>query len=89
ETERRRKIQEKYNIENQITPKTIIKNIPESISIKIDGDKEIYDYDKLSKKEIEKNVSILEKQMLVYAKELDFEQAARLRDLIFEMKKNL
>ena len=89
ETNRRRTIQEQYNIDNNITPTTILKNIPESISIKTDADKETYDFDKLSKKEIEKNIDLLEKQMLVYAKELDFEQAAQIRDLIFELKKNL
>jgi excinuclease ABC subunit B len=89
ETNRRRKIQEQYNIDYNITPTTILKNIPDSISIKTETDLETYDYDKLSKKEIEKNIMILEKQMLVYAKELDFEQAARIRDLIFELKKNI
>ena len=89
ETNRRRTIQEQYNIDNNITPTTILKNIPESISIKTDADKETYDFDKLSKKEIEKNIDLLEKQMVVYAKELDFEQAAQIRDLIFELKKNL
>lgn len=89
ETNRRRNIQERYNIDNNITPKTILKNIPESISIKTDADQNTYDFDKLSKKEISKNIELLEKQMLVYAKELDFEQAARIRDLIFELKKNL
>lgn len=89
ETNRRRSIQERYNIDNNITPKTILKNIPESISIKTDADQNTYDFDKLSKKEISKNIELLEKQMLVYAKELDFEQAARIRDLIFELKKNL
>jgi excinuclease ABC subunit B len=88
ETNRRREIQLEYNIKNNITPQTILKNIPESISIKTDADQEAYDYAKLSKHEIEKNITILEKQMLVYAKELDFEQAARIRDLIFELKKN-
>ncbi|MDD3712375.1 MAG: excinuclease ABC subunit UvrB [Candidatus Izemoplasmatales bacterium] len=89
ETNRRRNIQDRYNIDNNITPKTILKNIPESISIKTDADQNTYDFDKLSKKEISKNIELLEKQMLVYAKELDFEQAARIRDLIFELKKNL
>jgi len=88
ETNRRREIQIRYNQDNNITPKTILKNIPDSISIKTAAEENIYDYDKLSKKEIEKNIEVLEKQMLVYAKELDFEQAARIRDLIFELRKN-
>ncbi|MDY0138545.1 MAG: excinuclease ABC subunit UvrB [Candidatus Izemoplasmatales bacterium] len=89
ETDRRRKIQEEYNLKNGIIPTTILKSIPDSISIKSDAETDTYDFDKLSKAEIEKNVVVLEKQMLVYAKELDFEQAARIRDLIFELKKNL
>ena len=89
ETNRRRMIQETYNLENNIIPKTILKNIPDAISIKTDANQDAFDYDKLSKKEIEKNVEMLEKQMMVYAKELDFEQAAKIRDLIFELKKNL
>ncbi|MFA7561312.1 MAG: excinuclease ABC subunit UvrB [Candidatus Izemoplasmatales bacterium] len=87
ETNRRRMIQVKYNEDNNITPKTILKNIPDSISIKTEAEENVYDYDKLSKKEIEKNIQVLEKQMLIYAKELDFEQAARVRDLIFELRK--
>jgi excinuclease ABC subunit B len=88
ETNRRRTIQEEYNKTNSITPKTILKNIPDSISIKTEANQDAYDFDKLSKKEIEKNIEMLEKQMMVYARELDFEQAARIRDLIFELKKN-
>jgi len=89
ETNRRRDIQIEHNLENNIIPQTIIKSIPDSISIKTEANEEIYDFKKLSKQEIEKNMRILEKQMLVYAKELDFEQAARIRDLIFELKENI
>ena len=87
ETERRREIQIQHNIDNNITPKTILKNIPKAISIKTDTDQLVDDINKLSRLEIEKNIAMLEDQMMVYAKELDFEQAARIRDLIFEMKK--
>lgn len=86
ETERRREIQMQYNKDNNITPKTIFKNIPKAISIKTDADQVVDDIAKLSKLEIEKNIQMLEDQMMVYAKELDFEQAARIRDLIYEMK---
>lgn len=89
ETNRRRSIQQQFNIDNNITPKTILKNIPESISIKTEANLDTFDYDKLTKKEVQKNIELLEKQMLVYAKELDFEQAARIRDLIFELKERL
>lgn len=86
ETERRRLIQMKYNEDNHIEPKTIFKNIPKSISIKTDANQTVDDFNQLSQEEIEKNISMLEDQMMVYAKELDFEQAARIRDLIYEMK---
>jgi excinuclease ABC subunit B len=87
ETERRREIQIQHNIDNNITPQTILKNIPKAISIKTSTDQVVDDIEKLTKAEIEKNIDMLEDQMMVYAKELDFEQAARIRDLIFEMKK--
>jgi len=87
ETERRREIQMNFNKENNITPTTIYKNIPKAISIKSDANQAVDDIEKLSKQEIEKNIAMLEDQMMVYAKELDFEQAARIRDIIFEMKK--
>ncbi len=86
ETNRRREIQVEFNEKNNITPKTIFKNIPKAISIKTDKNKPVDDLEKLSGEEIEKNIEMLEKQMMVYAKDLDFEQAARIRDLIFELK---
>ena len=87
ETERRRKIQIQYNQDHNITPTTIYKNIPKAISIKSEANQNVDDIEKLSPMEIEKNITMLEDQMMVYAKELDFEQAARIRDLIIEMKK--
>ena len=89
ETNRRRKIQNNYNIINNIKPKTILKDIHERISVKSETDKEVDDFKKLSNKEIIKNIEMLEKQMFVYAKELDFEKAAEIRDIIFELKGNL
>ena len=86
ETNRRRSIQEQYNKDNNITPKTILKNIHDRISIKTDKNEETEDFNKLSYEEITKNIEMLEKQMFVYAKELDFEQAAEIRDVIFELK---
>ncbi len=86
ETYRRRKIQAQYNIDNDISPKTIIKDIHERISIKKDNNQEVNEFDRLSKNEIIKNIDLLEKQMYVYAKELDFEKAAEIRDVIFELK---
>lgn len=86
ETNRRRQIQEQYNQIHQIEPKTIIKPIFDSISIKLE-DKEKGEIPKLTKAELDKSIAILESQMLLSAKELDFERAAELRDLLFELKK--
>jgi len=86
ETNRRRTIQDLYNKDNNITPKTILKSIHERISIQTDSKKEVKDFNKLSQKDVFKNINMLEKQMYVYAKELDFEKAAEIRDVIFELK---
>ncbi len=89
ETYRRRNIQDLYNKEHNIEPKTILKNIHERISIKSEAEKEVKDFKKLSQKDIIKNIDMLEKQMFIYAKELDFEKAAEIRDVIFELKGHL
>ena len=84
ETERRRKIQEKYNKENNIEPQTIQKEIRENISNEVEViNKPI---EKLSKREKEKTLFELEKEMKKAASELDFEKAMELRDAIFEIK---
>ena len=86
ETRRRRDIQEKYNIEHNIIPKTIIKEIKDTIS----NNEEVVDKklskDKLSKKEKEKIIDELTHQMRKAAQDLDFERASELRDIIFEMQ---
>ena len=84
ETARRRKIQEKYNEEHGIIPKTIIKEIREVISNNANVTET--KNKKLSKKEIEKNIDMIEKEMREAAKNLDFERAMELRDILFEMK---
>jgi excinuclease ABC subunit B len=89
ETNRRRSIQSAYNIQNNITPKTVFKAIHESISIKVDAKTGEIDYKRLSKNEIKKSIEILERQMRQAAKDLDFERAAELRDIIMEMKGHL
>ena len=83
ETRRRRKIQEEYNKENNIVPKTIIKEIREVISNTSEDDNKSK---KLTKKEIMKNMSLIEQEMKEAAKNLDFERAMELRDILFEMK---
>lgn len=91
ETYRRREIQEKYNTTNNIIPQTIYKDIQDEMVITRIISEDIANVDldnlsKLSKIEVDKLVSSLEKQMKEAAKELDFEQAMGLRDIIFELK---
>ena len=83
ETERRRSIQEKYNEEHGIIPKTISKEIRDLIS-NIDTEK--VDKKKVSKKERELNIEEIEQEMREAARNLDFERAMELRDILFEMK---
>ena len=85
ETKRRRTIQEKYNKEHNITPTTIIKEIREVIS-NIDLDVESKNTKKLTKKELAKTMEEIEQEMREAAKNLDFERAMQLRDILFEMK---
>ncbi len=84
ETERRRTIQNKYNQEHGIIPKTIIKEIRDVISNK-EKNKEIKP-EKLSKKEKQKLIYNIENEMKQAAKMLDFERAMELRDILFEMQ---
>ncbi|MGY3750653.1 excinuclease ABC subunit UvrB [Vagococcus acidifermentans] len=91
ETNRRRSIQEAYNQEHGIVPKTIIKEIRDLISIsKVAEEDDGYDvaeeYSRLSRPEKEDLLVRLEKEMKTAAKELDFEKAATLRDTILELK---
>mgnify|MGYP001863459784 FL=1 len=83
ETKRRRTIQEAYNKEHGITPKTIQKEITEVVTNEI---KEKASKKTISKKEKTDIVRNLEKEMQEAAKNLDFERAMELRDIIFEMK---
>ena len=83
ETARRRKIQEKYNEEHGIIPKTITKEIREIIS-NVDNSKQKTPK-KLSKKEQDLLMENLEEQMREAAKNLDFERAMELRDILFEI----
>ena len=86
ETERRRKIQEDYNIKHGITPKTIIKEIRALISNEGDKDIENKTIEKLSKKDKQEIMIKIENEMKQAAKNLDFERAMELRDILFEMK---
>ena len=84
ETNRRRSIQEKYNIENGITPKTVMKEIKEAITNEIDETK--IEKKQYSKSELKSMISRLESEMRDAASRLDFERATELRDIIFELK---
>lgn len=84
ETERRRSIQEKYNKEHGIIPKTIIKDIPEVISN--ETEKKVEKESKLSKKEKLDLIDSLTKEMKSAASNLDFERAMELRDIIFDLE---
>ena len=93
ETQRRRQIQNKYNEEHGITPTTIKKAVRDLIAIskaatesKADMEKDI---ESMSRKELEKLLKELSKQMHKAAAERDFEHAAQLRDRIIEIKKSM
>ncbi len=82
ETSRRREIQDKFNKEHGIIPKTIIKEIREVISNKAaDNDKP-----KMSASEKKELIIKIENEMKEAAKQLDFERAVELRDILFELK---
>ena len=87
ETARRRKMQEEYNKEHGIIPQTIKKEIREVISNT--DTKESKGKKKLTKKEIARNIENVEEEMREAARNLDFERAMELRDILFEMKSNL
>lgn len=86
ETNRRRTIQETFNLKYNVTPITVQKDIRANISIKEDMVEEEKKYKKISKKDRKMMIDELESEMRMAAKNLDFERAAELRDLIFEIK---
>ena len=89
ETNRRRKIQNDYNVKHNIVPHTIIKEIKEPETL-VNKEKLLDDYKnqnkKLAKKSLDELINSLTKDMKEAAKNLDFEQAASLRDMILELK---
>ena len=90
ETKRRREIQNQYNMENGIIPRTIIKEIRPPIH---NSDDEVAEMIKLSHKgsrqEIQNKIKELEKEMKQAAKVFEFERAAEIRDIILELKAGL
>ena len=93
ETNRRREIQEAYNEEHGITPTTIKKAVRDLIAVsRAVAETEVKlkkDPESMSRKELKNLISQLEKQMRQAAADLNFEQAAELRDKMIELKKNL
>lgn len=88
ETERRRAIQHAYNIEHNITPKTITKKVAEVLEISKHSDDDVYNSKgkRLTKEEKQKLIEALTKEMKAAAKLLEFEHAAYLRDKIEKLK---
>lgn len=93
ETERRRTIQEEYNKAHGITPTTIKKAVRDLIAVSKavakTEDKLKKDPESMNRKELTKLIAQVEKQMRAAAADLNFEQAAELRDKMIELKKNL
>lgn len=91
ETNRRRSVQEVYNKEHGIVPKTIVKNIRDLIAITHEVEKEdapstAKDFKKMSQEQRREAIELLELDMRAAAKALDFEKAADLRDVILELR---
>jgi excinuclease ABC subunit B len=93
ETNRRRQIQNEYNITHGITPTSIQKKVRDLISISKKVEQDINDIEKdlesMSKQELNDMVKKITKQMHTAAAELNFELAAELRDKMIEIKKHL
>ena len=92
EVNRRREVQEKYNLENNINPKSIVREIAESIvdyeiEKENEANKAIKQYK--SEKDVEKEIKKLDKRIKKMAEELNFEEAMKLRDKMNELKKLL
>lgn len=83
ETNRRRQIQEEYNFQHNITPTTIVKEIREIVTNNKINEKKA---EKLSKKDKQELMINIEREMKEAAKNLDFERAMELRDILFEYK---
>lgn len=86
ETNRRRKIQEEYNKEHNIIPKTINKSVRDSIRVTNVEDIEV-EYKLEKNEDIKDVIAKLTDEMLKYAADMEFEKAAELRDKIKELEK--
>lgn len=88
ETSRRRKLQTEYNEKHGIVPKTIKKDIRESIKATFDSKEEIEKVEAKEGETPEEMIDRLTKEMFEYAKNYEFEKAAMIRDLIKDLKEN-
>ncbi len=86
ETNRRRKIQMEYNIKNNITPKTIVKSILDSVKATINEEDGETIVDIKKGESVEQTIERLTEEMMGYARKYDFEKAASIRDFIEELK---
>ncbi len=86
ETQRRRELQQKYNEEHGITPKTIVKKVSDILEISTHSDSEFKNTKKLSKAQKQQMIESLTKEMKAAAKLLEFEHAAYLRDKIKKLR---
>ena len=86
ETNRRREIQEKYNKEHNIVPKTINKAIRESIRATYQVSEDSVEYKMEAGETLQQTIDRLTQEMIKFANELDFENAAKIRDKIKELK---
>ncbi len=98
ETERRRNKQTAFNAVNSITPTTVVKHIrdlidgvynPQAARAELDAAQEHARYEVMSEKQVSKEIKRLEKLMLDHAKNLEFEQAAQVRDQLLKLKQQL
>ncbi len=92
ETNRRRQIQQAYNEAHGIVPQTVKKAVRDVVEITRpleETQSDTRQFSKMNKKELKDWAARIEKEMRAAAKELDFERAAQLRDLLIEMKSNL
>jgi excinuclease ABC subunit B len=88
ETNRRREVQQRYNDDHGIVPKTIIKDVRDNMAVTYEekGERQRLSQWVKDKKKRERVIASLEKEMKQAAKRLDFEKAAELRDMIMELR---
>ena len=92
ETERRRRIQQEYNQRHGITPQTVQKEVRDVLEVTLVAEEQAEyktDFASMPREELRKLINSLEKEMQGAAKELAFERAAELRDLLIELKSQL